>query len=398
MKIQMDRQINIYLLLLALISCLFIYSSSTNFGQYGDAFIVKQITFYCIGFVIMYAVSRLDFEQLKKISWPFYGVIVFLLIALIFAPESIARPINEAKSWYHIKFIGTFQPSEFFKFALLLVVAKLIESHNKKGQVQTYFTDLWLLTKIAIISIPPMLIVYKQPDTGMLMLYMAMLIPMIYFSGIKKQLLAVITIIPTVLISTIIIIYFWFNQFFTDKILTSLSPHQISRINGWLHPFEYSDSAYQTKLGLLAIGSGLLSGKGYLQNNVYVPEKHTDFIFSTIAEETGFIGASIVIVLFFLLLYRMVFHALHAKKQFTFLITAGIIGLLTFQIFQNIGMTIGLLPVTGVTLPFLSYGGSSLLSNMMLIGLIHAIKMSYSGYMFKNTNEVEVQSGAKFSK
>ncbi|MBK3493282.1 rod shape-determining protein RodA [Viridibacillus sp. YIM B01967] len=398
MKIQMDRQINTYLILFALISCLFIHSSSTNFGQYSGAFVVKQIIFYCIGFVLMYAVARLDLKQLKKISWPFYAVIVLLLIVLIFAPESIARPINHAKSWYQIKLIGTFQPSEFLKFAYLLVVAKLIESHNTKGQVQTYITDLWLLTKIAIVVIPPMLIVYKQPDTGMLMLYTAMLIPMIYFSGVKKQLLAIITLIPTVILSTIVIIYFRFNSFFTEKILGGLSPHQVSRINGWLHPFEFSDSAFQTKQGLLAIGTGLLGGKGYLRNNVYVPEKHTDFIFSTIAEETGFIGGAVVIVLFFLLLHRMVFHALHAKKQFTFLIAAGIIGLLAFQIFQNIGMTIGLLPVTGVTLPFLSYGGSSLLSNLMLIGLIHAIKLSYSSYMFQNTDEKEVRFGDEFTR
>ncbi|MGE7919443.1 FtsW/RodA/SpoVE family cell cycle protein [Viridibacillus sp. NPDC093762] len=398
MKNQMDWHLNIYILILAIISCLFIYSSNTNFGQYSGSFIVKQIVFFCIGFAIMYIIASLDFEQLSKISWYFYALIVLLLIVLIFAPDSIAAPINNAKSWYQIKFIGTFQPSEFLKFAFLLVVAQIIEIHNTKTFKQTYITDLWLLVKIGIVVIPPMLIVYKQPDTGMIMLYMAMLIPMIYFSGIKRQLLVVITLIPTIIISALVIIYFQFNSFYTEKILGNLSPHQVSRINGWLHPFEYSDSAFQTKQGLLAIGSGLFGGKGYLENNVYVPEKHTDFIFSTIAEELGFIGGSIVIVLFFLLIYRMVFHALHAKKQYTFLLASGIIGLFSFQVFQNIGMTIGLLPVTGVTLPFLSYGGSSLLSNMMLIGLIHVIKKSYSGYLFQNTNEVRVQFDAKFSR
>ncbi|MGL4521417.1 MAG: FtsW/RodA/SpoVE family cell cycle protein, partial [Bacilli bacterium] len=123
-------------------------------------------------------------------------------------------------------------------------------------------------------------------------------------------------------------------------------------------------------------------------NSVYMPEKHTDFIFATIAEEFGFIGACATIFLFFLLIHRIVIVTLDCADRYAYLMTVGIIGLLTFQIFQNIGMTIGLLPVTGVTLPFLSYGGSSLLSNLLLIGLVHSIRASYEGYMFA-TGDIE---------
>ncbi|MEO4053585.1 FtsW/RodA/SpoVE family cell cycle protein [Solibacillus sp. CAU 1738] len=379
-----DRQILLYLCIFAVISCCFVYSSSSISSQYSDSFVIKQLIFYILGFGLMVSVAILDIEQLKKISWYFYGLIILLLIGLIFAPESIARPVNEAKSWYQIPFIGTFQPSEFLKFGFVLVVAKVIERHQEKTDQQTIFSDCLLLIKIGVITIPPMFIVYRQPDTGMIMLYLALLIPMIYFSTIHKRILVTIAIVPITAVVALLIIYFQFNNFYTEHILGQLSPHQISRINGWLSPFEYGDSSYQTRQGIIAIGSGEMIGKGYMQNDVYVPEKHTDFIFATIAEETGFVGGSIIILLYFLLIYRLVLIIMKANSSFAYLTGAGIIGLLTFQIFQNIGMTMGILPVTGVTLPFLSYGGSSLLSNFMLIGIILSFIKTYDGYFFQS--------------
>ena len=320
----------------------------------------------------MIGIAFVHVERLKQFTWVFYGVIVLLLVGLIFAPEQIARPINQAKAWYQVKYIGTFQPSEFLKFAFVLVVAKIIDQHYTKAHMQSFVSDCLLLGKIALATIPPMLLVYIQPDTGMILLYVALLIPMIYFSPISKKVLIPIATIPVVIVMSVMIAYFQYPQFFQEQIVDRLSPHQVSRVNGWLQPFEYEESSYQTRQGMLAIGSGELTGKGLLGNDVYVPEKHTDFIFSTIAEETGFIGGTIVILLYFLLLYRLVLISMKVNSLFSYVAGAGIIGLLTFQICQNVGMTMGLLPVTGVTLPFLSYGGSSLLSNFMLIGLMLA--------------------------
>lgn len=386
LKIKLDHQIVIYIILLCIISCFFIYSSSLRSGQYNGAinFVYKQIFYYIIGFVAMILISKLDLEQLKTFALFIYIVIFILLIGLIFAPESIARPINDAKAWYQVPFIGSFQPSEFLKFSFLILTSWIIVTHNKKyNDVHKIKTDFILFGKIALLTLPPMLLVYIQPDTGMIMLYMAMLFPMLFFSGIQKKILLFILSVPTSIVSIIVFCYIFFNKFYQDKILGSLSPHQISRINGWLDPFQYSDSAYQTKQGLLAIGSGQIYGKGYMHNNVYIPEKHTDFIFSNIAEETGFIGASIVLIILFLLILRFVQISLNTNTQITILLTSGIVSLFTFQVFQNVGMTMGLLPVTGVTLPFLSYGGSSLLSNMLLIGVMISIKNSYTGLMFK---------------
>ncbi|TKI65836.1 rod shape-determining protein RodA [Lysinibacillus mangiferihumi] len=382
---KLDSSLAISLLLLGITSCLFVHSSSTAFEQYSSLFIIKQIIYYSMGFLIMYGIATLDIEQLKKIGWPFYWVIVALTFGLFIAPESIARTINEAKSWYQVPLLGSFQPSEFLKFAFLIVVSKVIVAHQAKYVRPSFLSDMRLLLMIGIITLPPTLAVYEQPDTGMVMLYVAMILPMIYFSGIQTKLLVIFTAIPVTIVGAIVILYVKFNDFFTEKILSKLSGHQVSRIYGWLQPYEYTDSSFQTRQGFMAIGTGEFTGKGYLQNNVYVPEKHTDFIFSAIAEELGFVGGAFVITLLFFVIYRIVLITVEAKDPFMTLMGAGISSLLAFQITQNIGMTIGLLPVTGVTLPFLSYGGSSLLSNFMLMGIVMVIHNSYSGYMFKTS-------------
>lgn len=380
---KVDTSLAISLLLLGTISCLFVHSSSVAFAQYSSLFIVKQFIYYSLGFMIMYGVATLDIEQLKMIGWPFYWFMVALTFGLFIAPESIARTINEAKSWYQVPLLGSFQPSEFLKFAFLIVVSKAIVAHQAKYERPSFISDMRLLLTIALITIPPTLAVYKQPDTGMVMLYLAMILPMIFFSGIQTKLLVIFTAIPASIVSIVVILYVKFNDFFTDMLLSRLSGHQVSRIYGWLQPYEYTDSSFQTRQGFMAIGSGEFIGKGYLQNNVYVPEKHTDFIFSAIAEEVGFIGGAFVISLLFFVIYRIVLITVEAKDPFMTLMGAGISSLLAFQITQNIGMTLGLLPVTGVTLPFLSYGGSSLLSNFMLMGIVMIIHQSYKGYMFK---------------
>lgn len=388
MKIKLDYLIVICLLLLCIISCFFIYSSSVASGQYNGAinFVYKQIMYYILGFILIIFISKLDMKQLKFVSLIIYIFIFISIIILKFAPESIARPINGAKAWYQTPF-GSFQPSEFLKFSFLILTSWIIVNHNKKYHIHIFRTDIMLLFKIVTITLPPIIWVYIQPDTGMVLLYLSMLFPMLFFSGIQKRILITIISFPTIVICFIAMCYLFFQEFYQDKILGSLTPHQISRINGWLDPFNYGDSAYQAKQGILAIGSGQISGKGFMQNNVYIPEKHTDFIFANIAEETGFIGASIVLIILFYLIFRFITISIIANTQFTSLLVSGIVSLFTFQIFQNVGMTLGLLPVTGVTLPFLSYGGSSLLSNMMLVGILMSINNSYGHFMFKKEEE-----------
>lgn len=384
MKIKVDSRIITLLILLCIISCTFIYTAVEGSSQYGNpkGYIIKQLAFFILGLIAMIAIAQTDVSKLKTLGWGMYIGMFILLLFLIVAPESIARPVNNAKSWYQIPLIGTLQPSEFMKFAMLILTAHIIVKHTDRYPIKSLKKDFLLIGKILLLVVPPTLVVYKQPDTGMIMLYFSMIFPMLFFSKISKKILVPILALPVSILAIFAYIYIFMNDFFQNTLVNMLSPHQQSRIRGWLDPFSYGDSAYQTKQGLLAIGSGKELGKGLAGNDVYIPEKQTDFIFANIAEEVGFIGASIVLIILFLLIFRFVQISLANKTQFTTLLTAGIISLLTFQIFQNVGMTMGLLPVTGVTLPFLSYGGSSLLSNMLLVGIMAAIQNENGDYMF----------------
>lgn len=183
-------------------------------------------------------------------------------------------------------------------------------------------------------------------------------------------------------LSALIFIYVKYPDIFFNKLVTLLKPHQQSRILGWLDPFQHTDQGYQTQQSLLAVGSGGIEGKGFGSGNVYIPEKHTDFIFATIAEEGGFIVATFIICIFFLMLSRILIIGNSADSLFGTLLCAGIVGVLMLQFFQNIGMIVGLMPVKGIALPFLSYGGSSLFSNMLMMGLILSTRKTYKEYMF----------------
>ena len=386
-KLKLDYQIFLYIILLFIISCFFIYSSTSVSGQYAgsSSFVIKQFIFFIIGMLGMIIISKMEINHLKYISIALYCTLIISFLGLLFLPESIVRPINNARAWYQVPFIGTFQPSEFFKFPLLILTSWIIVRHiEEKRYENNAFNTLFLVFKILLLTIPPMILVYKQPDTGMIMLYMAMLFPLLFFLNIPKKILAIIMSIPPLIIGSLAFCYYYYQDFFFFFLLSVLSPHQISRINGWLDPFNYGDSAYQTRQAILAIGSGEIFGKGYLKNDVYIPEKHTDFIFANIAEEIGFVGGAIVLILYFVLLYRFVIITIKAGDLFSYLVSVGIISLLTFQVFQNVGMNIGLLPVTGITLPFLSYGGSSLISNMLLVGILLAINNSINKSIFSD--------------
>jgi cell division protein FtsW (lipid II flippase) len=182
------------------------------------------------------------------------------------------------------------------------------------------------------------------------------------------------------LIASLVYTFFAFPVFFREHILDE---YQLNRFYGWLAPYEYSNAqGFQLIKSLLAIGSGELSGKGFMNTEVFLPESHTDFIFAVIAEQFGFIGASVVISLFFLLIYRMIHIALECNDPYGSYLCAGIIGMMTFQVFQNIGMTIGLLPITGLPLPFVSYGGSSLATYMLAIGIILNVRSRTKKFLF----------------
>ncbi|CAI8752179.1 MULTISPECIES: FtsW/RodA/SpoVE family cell cycle protein [Bacillus] len=341
-------------------------------------FVAKQIQWYVIGAIAIFAIMVIDFDRYKQIAWYLYGFAMILLIGLeLKVPGAVT--IKGATAWYSVPGLGNFQPSEIMKLFLIIVVGRIIVNHNEKYPFRTPREDLILLGKIFGASLPPLLLIAKEPDLGNTMVISAMLAAMILVSGIRWRFIFGLATLVIAAGSALTYTYFAHTAFFKEHILKE---YQLDRFYGWLAPYEYETQGYQLRQAVLATGSGELHGKGWENGQVYFPEPHTDFIFTNIAEQFGFLGASVVISLFFLLIYRMIHIALESNDPFGSYLCAGTIGMFTFQVFQNIGMTIGLLPITGITLPLMSYGGSSLLTYMIAIGFVLNVRSRTKTFMF----------------
>lgn len=379
---KIDFHLIFILMLLFLSSCIAIYSAQST-GQYDSNFLLKQIIWYGIGIGIIVAVITLDSDQLKKLSWYAYGFGVFLLAFLIIAPSSIAPVINGAKSWYKVPFMGSLQPAELTKVFIILALARAIADHHEKYRIKTIQTDFILLGKIILITMVPLLLVMQQPDLGTSLVMIAIMIGMVFISGVSWKILLPIFSAGISLIGVIFYLVLWKPEIL-EKYL-GVKEYQFGRIYSWIDPYNYqSSTGFQLTRSLLAIGSGETTGKGYGTREVYLPESHTDFIFSIVGEEFGFVGASVIISLFFLLIYHITKVGMETKNEFYTYVCVGIISMITFHVFQNIGMTIGLLPITGIPLPFISYGGSSIMGNFLAISLIFSIRYHHKKYMFSS--------------
>ncbi|MEH7548738.1 MULTISPECIES: FtsW/RodA/SpoVE family cell cycle protein [Bacillaceae] len=379
---KLDYSLVFILILLFLASCFAIYSAQAS-GQYKENFLIKQIVWYVVGAGIITMVMTLDSDQLKKLTWYAYGFGVCLLGFLIVAPASIAPVINGAKNWFVLPGIGSIQPSEFVKIFIILGLSRVVDQHHLKNPVKTLQTDLWLLIKMGIVTMVPLGMIIKQ-DLGTSLVFLAILLGMIFISGISWKILVPIFSFGIILIGTIFYFVLW-SPDVLEKYL-GVGEYQLRRIYSWLDPYSYEGTdAYQLTKSLLAIGSGQTGGKGFGNREVYLPESQTDFIFSVVGEEYGFIGSSVLISLFFLLIYHITKVGMETKNNFYTYICVGVISMITFHVFQNIGMTIGVLPITGIPLPFISYGGSALMGNMMGLGLIFSIRYHYKKYMFSTT-------------
>lgn len=372
---KIDYTLVLILMLLCLTSLIAIYGANSSY-------VLKQVMFYVVGIGIIIGVIRLDSDQLKKLTWYLYAFGLFLLVVLILAPPSIAREINGAKSWFTLPGFSL-QPSEFVKVFLVLALSRIIVDHQEKYIVKTIQSDFFLLFKIGAVTVLPLLLVMKQPDLGTSLVFLAIMLGMIFISGISWKILTPIFSSFAVIATAVLYLVIWHPDWIT--MYFGVKEYQMGRIYSWLDPYTYqSTTGYHLTQSLLAIGSGQTTGKGVGTSEVVLPENHTDFIFSVVGEEFGFIGASIIISLFFLLIYHITKVALETKNTFYTCMSVGIISMLCFHVFQNIGMTVGILPITGIPLPFISYGGSSLMGNMLSMGLIFSIRYHYKKYMFSS--------------
>ena len=371
------------------ISLLAITSAQTS-GQYGINFVPLQIRWYFIGAIIVAVVMYFEPDQYKKMTWYLYGIGIFLLVLLIFMPEGkgqLGEVVNGAKSWYHTP-IGNIQPSEFMKTFYILALAKLISLHHENYQIKTLKTDFILLGKIGITLIVPLAIIIKQPDLGSSLVFLAITIALIVVAGISWKIILPVLIGGVTVGSSLLWMALNMQDFLEEQF--GFKPYQFARIYSWLDPYTYaSGEGYQLVTAMNAIGSGEIFGKGLFGREVYVAENHTDFIFTVIGEEWGFIGASLVVCMYFLLIYHLTKTTLLLKDPFCTYVCAGIIAMITFHVLENIGMTIQLLPITGIPLPFISYGGSSLMGNALAIGLVFSMRFHYRTYMFSAHDDDE---------
>lgn len=282
-KYRVSKSLDVKLILILLALCVTsiaaIYSSQQT-GQYGGKLCDEtRFELHNWGCIVI-ACCKHRLRSITKLSWPLYIVGFASLILLKILPVSNFTPEKlGAKRWFVFPLVGQIQPSEFFKISLLLVVASIAVKHNAQYMARTFQTDLKLVGKIMLVSLPPMAVVYSQPDTGMVFLYAAAIACILFMSGIQKKLIALCTVIPVTILSTLIFIYVRYEDFFFNKLVTLLKPHQQSRILGWLDPFEHTDQGYQTQQSILAVGSGGMEGKG-LAKGMFISLRSIQTLFS----------------------------------------------------------------------------------------------------------------------
>lgn len=320
---------------------------------------------YIIGFIIIGVTTKFKCKKIIDYAFLLYilgNVLLFLL--LIFGTE-----VNNSKCWFVIPGIGSVQPSEFMKIILILTNVKIFDHENKKHDKRTLKDDLRTFFVVMFVTLIPSVLTFLEPDTGMVIIYFLISFVMLFIYGIRKSIFIVIIVMLIIILAVFLTFYFNYQDTFINIFGTSFF-YRIDRLLDWSNK-----SGMQLTNALAAIKAAGLFGFGIGNTPIYIPEPHTDFIFSVYASNTGFIGALILITMitvFDVLLFKVSDETNDKNLRY---IIAGFGAMIVYQQVQNIGMNVGVLPITGITLPFISYGGSSLLSYMLAISLI----LNYDG-------------------
>lgn len=356
----MEKSILIPILLFAVISIVSIYCTRSLLGSEFQNFYIKQMVWYIIGFGIAYLMMAIGNKFLYDNAWYLYFIGVILLgLVLIFGKE-----VNSAKCWFQIKYIGSIQPSEFMKVFLIIILSRLIGDFNEKYTEPSVADEFKFIIKVLFVVAIPSLLTFVEPDTGAVMIYLIITFAMLFVSGIRKRWFILGISIIVLVLGSVGFIYITNNDLFIKIFGTSLL-YRIDRIVNW-----QNTSGMQLTNSLTAIGSAGVFGHGFNKTPIYLPEMQTDFIFAVIASNFGLIGATLLIMLIIFFDLNLIHTVSKTYDVMDKYMIGGIIAVLLFQQIENISMTIGLLPIMGITLPFISYGGSSLLSYMLLVGMI----------------------------
>lgn len=371
----------VFLILLALlvtVSMVVLASASANVSLYGSTYYVKrQLMFLGVGLVAMVGAALFNYRDLSHyVPLAYIGLLV-LLVGVFFAPHG-QNALTEANRSYYIGGY-MFQPSELGKLIVIVTLAKFLSQRQER--IAEWSTFFWVFAIMAV----PMVLILLEPDLGSTLVFGFTMLVMMWLSGIPRRRVLILLLVIALLVG-LVFLDLWFAtdgfEHMIEELPVPLPMHtyQLNRLIIFINPqMDPRDEGYQLIQSVVAIGSGGLLGKGYGEGSQvqsdFVPFHHTDFVFSVVGEELGFVGSVGVLLLFLLLLLRIMRIANQSADLFGSLIVSGIVAMLFFQIFVNIGMTMGIMPITGITLPFFSYGGTSLLINLMAMGLVLSVNM-----------------------
>lgn len=361
-KYKFDVVLFLLLILLAIISISTVYSAESLSSAAPGALALKQGIWFLIGFIVIFIIMTLGTDFFFRYAWVFYFIGILSLIGLLlFAPT-----ISNSKCWFVIPKVGNIQPSEFMKIFLILVLARMIEKFNSNPHHSIKDEFIFILKVIAVVGVPSIL-TFMQPDTGVVIIYLLITVAMLFASGLRIRWFAIAGVIIGVVAAIFLFLYFAKSETFIHLFGTKFF-YRMDRIIDWK-----SGVGMQYENASIAIGSAGLFGHGFANTPIYFPEPQTDFIFAVFASNFGMIGSLILLIILGLFDAKIMHVGFKSKNTLGKHVVAGIIGMLLYQQLQNIGMTIGLVPITGITLPFISYGGSSLLSYMLMIGFVFTI-------------------------
>jgi len=364
---KIDKTLFAAIVILIFIGLIIIFS--TSYSSAGTDFLnfKKQFVFSMFGIVLMTGVSFFNYRALKNYTGIFYISACFILSAVLVYGLSI----RGSTSWFNLGFFN-FQPAEFVKIAIIIIMAKYLAKENN------LFNDLKKIIVSGIYIFLPVLLIILQPDLGSALVIIFIWLSMLFVVGTNKR--------------YIILILFTGLLLFTASWSYVLEDYQKDRIITFVNP--QSDpygAGYNVIQSIIAIGSGEIWGKGLGHGSQsqlnFLPEKHTDFIFAVIAEEMGFIGVLLVLGLFGIIFYRLFEIVRESQNNFGKLLVLGTALMLMFHVVVNAGMNMGIMPVTGIPLPFISYGGSSLVSFLIMMGLVQSVYIKGRGYKIEKGDE-----------
>jgi rod shape determining protein RodA len=347
---------------LGLVACSIVaLNSATENDIAGDPdyYVLRQGIYAGVGVVLMYGASRLDYSRLRELRYPVYG----LLLGLILIVLAIAGVTRGVRSWIELPFFN-FQPSELGKVLLIVALAGfLVDRMRRMGRDTT--------ARIMVLGLVPTMLVMAEPDLGSAMVYVAGTLALLFVAGAPWRHFAALGTLLAVAVTIVLVAAPMAG-------VEVLKPYQVDRLTSFLHPSaDPGDEGYQQHQALIAMGSGEKTGRGVenaTQTSLnFLPEHHTDFIFAVVGETYGFAGCALILSLYALLIWRGLHILTVAKNLYGALLAGGITVMLLFQLFVNIGMNVGIMPITGVTAPLLSFGGSSMLATFLALGLLHSV-------------------------